>query len=108
MRLRGLVFCSHETRRARIIESNGKTFYFGIPGERGVFVFFAILVVWSAVSLTFIADSHNGLGDKMKKKALLFWVSVLIALAVEGCATLRGMGEDLQSLGRALKRAVSG
>jgi predicted small secreted protein len=43
----------------------------------------------------------------MKKKTLLFWVSVLIALAVEGCATVRGMGEDLQSLGRAIKRAVS-
>lgn len=39
---------------------------------------------------------------KMKNKALL-----LVVLTLQGCAILRGMGEDIQSLGRALKRAVS-
>jgi predicted small secreted protein len=45
---------------------------------------------------------------KMKKKTLLLGALLLVVLAVEGCATLRGMGEDIQNLGRALKRAVSG
>jgi len=45
---------------------------------------------------------------KMKKKTLLLWALLLVVLALEGCATLRGIGEDIQSLGRALKRAVSG
>jgi predicted small secreted protein len=44
---------------------------------------------------------------KMKKKTLLLWLLLLVVLALEGCATLRGIGEDIQSLGRALKRAVS-
>jgi predicted small secreted protein len=44
----------------------------------------------------------------MKKKTLLLWASLLVVLALEGFATLRGIGEDIQSLGRALKRAVSG
>jgi len=44
----------------------------------------------------------------MKKKTLLLGAVLLIVLASEGCATVRGMGEDIQSLGRALKRAVSG
>ena len=47
-------------------------------------------------------------GVKMKNKTLLFWALLLIVLTLEGCATLRGIGEDIQSLGRALKRAVSG
>jgi predicted small secreted protein len=44
----------------------------------------------------------------MKNKTLLLWASVMVVLALEGCATVRGMGEDIQSLGRAMKRAVSG
>jgi predicted small secreted protein len=47
-------------------------------------------------------------GGKMKKKTLLPWALLLVVLALEGCATLRGIGEDIQSLGRALRRAVSG
>jgi predicted small secreted protein len=43
----------------------------------------------------------------MKKETLFFWALLLIVLALEGCATIRGIGEDIQSLGRALKRAVS-
>jgi predicted small secreted protein len=50
----------------------------------------------------------HGLGGTMKKKTLLLSALLLVVLALEGCATIRGMGEDLQSLGRALKRAVSG
>jgi predicted small secreted protein len=42
----------------------------------------------------------------MKDKRLLLGALILI-LAIEGCATVRGIGEDIQSLGRALKRAVS-
>jgi predicted small secreted protein len=45
---------------------------------------------------------------KMKKKSLLLGAVLLVVLALEGCATISGMGEDIQSLGRALKRAVSG
>jgi predicted small secreted protein len=44
----------------------------------------------------------------MKKKTLFLSALLLIILGLEGCATLRGMGEDIQGLGRALKRAVSG
>jgi len=44
----------------------------------------------------------------MNSKTLLLWVSLLIVLVLEGCATVRGMGEDIQSLGRAIKRTVSG
>jgi predicted small secreted protein len=44
----------------------------------------------------------------MKKKMLFLSVFISIALALEGCATLRGIGEDIQSLGRALKRTASG
>jgi predicted small secreted protein len=44
----------------------------------------------------------------MKKKRSLLWILLLVVLASEGCATIRGLGEDIQSLGRAIKRAVSG
>src|SRR5262245_38591327 len=45
---------------------------------------------------------------KMKKGKLLFWLLLLVILASAGCATIRGMGEDIQSIGRAVKRSVSG
>jgi predicted small secreted protein len=48
------------------------------------------------------------LEGKMKKKRLLLSALFLIVLALDGCATLNGMGEDIQSLGRAVKRTVSG
>jgi len=55
---------------------------------------------------------HGAIGPlevKMKKKTLLLGAVLLVVLALEGCATISGMGEeDIQSLGRALKRAVSG
>ncbi|MCH7913187.1 MAG: entericidin EcnA/B family protein [Deltaproteobacteria bacterium] len=38
----------------------------------------------------------------MKKLVLLLLVALLIAL--EGCATFRGMGEDFQNLGRGLEK----
>jgi predicted small secreted protein len=44
----------------------------------------------------------------MKKKTLFLPALLVVVLALEGCATIRGIGEDIQSLGRALKRAVSG
>jgi predicted small secreted protein len=43
----------------------------------------------------------------VKKKNLLLWMFLLIIIALEGCATLRGIGEDIQNLGRGLKRTVS-
>jgi predicted small secreted protein len=43
----------------------------------------------------------------MKKKTLLLWALVSVVLTLEGCATIRGIGEDIQSLGRAVKRAFS-
>jgi len=45
---------------------------------------------------------------KMRKKRLLLWALLLAVLASEGCATIRGMGEGIQSIGRGVKRAVSG
>jgi predicted small secreted protein len=50
---------------------------------------------------------HSASEVKMKKKTLLLWALVAVVLALEGCATIRGIGEDIQSLGRALKRVVS-
>ena len=44
----------------------------------------------------------------MKKKKLLLWSLLAVVLASQGCATIRGMGDDIQSLGRAVKRTVSG
>jgi predicted small secreted protein len=45
---------------------------------------------------------------QMKRKTLPLWALLLAVLTLEGCATTRGIGEDLQDLGRALKKAVSG
>lgn len=42
----------------------------------------------------------------MKKKTLLLLL-LLVVLALEGCATIRGLGEDIQNLGRVLRRAAS-
>gem|GEM_PF-1121678 len=56
-------------------------------------------------------DRRNGftaLEGKIKKKRLLLWALLLVVLTSEGCATIRGMGEDIQSLGRAVKRTFSG
>ena len=44
----------------------------------------------------------------MKKNRLLLWSLFLVVFASEGCATIRGMGDDIQSIGRAVKRTVSG
>jgi predicted small secreted protein len=43
----------------------------------------------------------------MQKKRLPLWPLLLAILTLEGCATTRGIGEDLQDLGRALKNTVS-
>jgi predicted small secreted protein len=55
-----------------------------------------------------MARTEIGLGGKMKKKTRLLWMLLLVGLTLEGCATVRGMGEDIQNLGRAIKRAFSG
>jgi predicted small secreted protein len=44
----------------------------------------------------------------MAKKTLLLFALVLIASVLEGCATVRGMAEDVENLGRGLKKTVSG
>ena len=49
----------------------------------------------------------SALEAKMKKKMLLLWALLFVVFVLEGCATLRGIGEDIQNLGRGLKRAVS-
>ncbi len=41
----------------------------------------------------------------MRKMISLLVALLLIALA--GCATLRGMGEDAENLGRGLKKTIS-
>jgi predicted small secreted protein len=43
----------------------------------------------------------------MKRKMLFLSALLLVVFSLEGCATLRGMGEDIQNLGRGLKRTVS-
>jgi predicted small secreted protein len=43
----------------------------------------------------------------MKKQKLLLWSLLAVVLSSQGCATIRGMGDDIQSIGRAVKRAVS-
>jgi len=48
------------------------------------------------------------LRENLKRKTLLLCASILVVFAVEGCATMRGMGEDIQSLGRAIQRLFSG
>lgn len=40
------------------------------------------------------------------RRAVLFPVA-LVLLFLAGCATVRGMAEDIQSLGRGLKQTVS-
>jgi predicted small secreted protein len=55
-----------------------------------------------------VASLVTTLEVKMKKKTLLLSAFLLVVVVSEGCATIRGIGEDIQSLGRALKRAVSG
>jgi len=55
-----------------------------------------------------LARRYRCLGGKMKKKTLFLSALLLVVLALEGCATINGIGEDIQNLGRALKRAVSG
>ena len=44
-------------------------------------------------------------GEKMKN--FLFSFLALFFLFLAGCATVRGMGEDIQSLGKGIKKAVS-
>ena len=44
----------------------------------------------------------------MKRKTLPLLGLLVAVLTLEGCATTRGIGEDLQDLGRGLKKAVSG
>jgi len=41
----------------------------------------------------------------MKKR--MFLLCALLIVVLEGCATLRGIAEDIQSLGRGVKRTVS-
>jgi predicted small secreted protein len=43
----------------------------------------------------------------MKRKLVFLCALFFAALVFEGCATIRGVGEDIQSLGRALKRIAS-
>ena len=65
------------------------------------FLFFTAVTAWHACCSLSCGEV------KMKKKKFLFCSLLLLVLASEGCATVRGMGEDIQSLGRAVKRAVS-
>jgi predicted small secreted protein len=37
-------------------------------------------------------------------KTIRFLLLVLVVFTLEGCATARGVGEDIQSVGRAIKR----
>src|SRR5262245_25315641 len=46
-----------------------------------------------------MAAWFTALEGKMKRKRLLLWMLLLVVLTSEGCATIRGMGEDIQSIG---------
>jgi predicted small secreted protein len=65
-------------------------------------------VVFYSYGVGMLAAVERTAEVKMKMKTLLLGTLLLIVLASEGCATVRGMGEDIQSVGRAVKRAVSG
>jgi predicted small secreted protein len=54
-----------------------------------------------------LLERSSSLGGKMKNRKFLLAAAVLVAFALEGCATARGIGEDVQSLGRAIKRVFS-
>ncbi len=42
------------------------------------------------------------------KKTISLTVLVAILIGLASCATLRGMGEDIQNLGKGIKKTVSG
>ena len=44
----------------------------------------------------------------LKKKTFRLLALISVIFALQGCATVQGIGEDIQSLGRAMKRAISG
>jgi predicted small secreted protein len=44
----------------------------------------------------------------MSRIKLLVFAAALIDSASQGCATMHGIGEDIQSLGRAIKRTFGG
>jgi len=71
-------------------------------------MFLKITVINRSYRLGMLAAPYLTRELKVKKKRLLLWSLLLIVLGSEGCATIRGMGEDIQSIGRVVKRAVSG
>ncbi len=42
------------------------------------------------------------------KKTIALAILLALCMGLAGCATLRGMGEDIQNLGKGIKKAVSG
>ena len=42
----------------------------------------------------------------MRKLSLVLIVSMLLA-GLAGCATFRGMGEDIENLGKGIKKSIS-
>ena len=64
---------------------------------------FGIVWAWGLAVVT-----SGTLRVESKGRMSLVCVLLLVILAVEGCATVRGIGEDIQSLGNAMKRAFSG
>jgi len=41
------------------------------------------------------------------KKPILLLAGLFLLLVLEGCATLRGMGEDAENFGKGLRKTVS-
>ena len=41
------------------------------------------------------------------KRLILFIASAILALSLTSCGTMRGIGEDISSAGRGIKRAAS-
>jgi predicted small secreted protein len=53
-------------------------------------------------------DGHRLEKEKMRILAFFrkFLVLVMVALCLGGCNTISGMGKDIESLGRTIKRAA--
>ncbi len=40
------------------------------------------------------------------RKTILLLISLLLLVGLAGCATVRGMGEDLQNLGKGIQKSL--
>lgn len=41
------------------------------------------------------------------RRPIVLFVALMLLISLAGCATLRGMGEDFENLGKGLKKTIS-